>query len=80
MTTVNVTPLIINFKNKYPGTKNYKVYGIKSIGQLYTSTLEDTYKLIDKNKQNMGIKLCINILLKYKYKNIINKIKVNMNE
>ena len=80
MTSVNVNTLISYFKNKSPGTKNYKIYGFKSIGQLYTSTLEDTYKTIDKKRKNVGIKICINVLSQYKFKNIIDKIKFNMNE
>jgi hypothetical protein len=80
MTSVNINTLISYFKNKSPGTKNYKIYGFKSIGQLYTSTLEDTYKTIEKKRKRVGIKICINVLSQYKFKNIIDKIKFNMNE
>lgn len=80
MTSVDVNTLISYFKNNSPGTKNYKIYGCKSMGQFYTSTLEDTIKTIDKNKKEKGIRKYIQVFLKYKCKNLINKIKFNMNE
>ena len=80
MTSMNSKLLINKFKEICPGSKNYKYFPCKNLGQFYSSPLIESYKIFDEKNKKIGLNKCFKILKNIEIIKFINLLKINMNK